>query len=72
MLTASGFAYAPNAALEARLAPLAAAGKLRLGDAQDEGVRAAMAQVGTFPLPTRACALDEMFQLHAINIMVTF
>ena len=42
MLARAGFAYAPNAALEARIGPAAAAGKLVLGDAQDEGVRAAM------------------------------
>jgi hypothetical protein len=45
LLAATGFAYTPNAALERRIGPAAAAGKLVLGDAQDEGVRGAMEEV---------------------------
>ena len=39
MMAATGFAYAPNEALQARMAHLAAEGKLVLGDAQDAGIR---------------------------------
>ena len=41
-MTATGFAYAPNEALQARMAHLAAEGKLVLGDAQDPQVLACM------------------------------
>ena len=41
-MAATGFAYAPNEALQARMAHLAAEGKLVLGDAQDAGIRACL------------------------------
>ena len=41
-MAATGFAYAPNEALQARMAHLAAGGKLVLGDAQDPQVLACM------------------------------
>ena len=41
-MAATGFAYAPNEALQARMAHLAAEGKLVLGDAQDSHVLASM------------------------------
>ena len=44
MMAATGFAYAPNEALQARTAHLAAEGKLVLGDAQDPGIRACLHQ----------------------------
>ena len=43
-MAATGFAYAPNEALQARMAHLAAEGKLVLGDAQDPQVLACMHQ----------------------------
>ena len=50
MMAATGFAYAPNEALQARMAHLAAEGKLVLGDAQD--ARACLLEA---TLPNSAC-----------------
>ena len=49
-MAATGFAYAPNEALQARMAHLAAEGKLVLGDAQDDGLK--------------ACLLEASFKTH--------
>jgi hypothetical protein len=52
MLSATGFAYAPNTALTGRLAAAAEAeGKLVLGDALDAGMLACLEEVPTSPLP---------------------
>ncbi len=48
MMAATGFAYAPNEALQARMAHLAAEGKLVLGDAQDPGIRARLQEASPF------------------------
>ena len=45
-MAATGFAYAPNEALQARMAHMAAEGKLVLGDAQDLHVLASMHKAG--------------------------
>jgi len=45
MMAATGFTYAPNEALQARMAHLAAEGKLVLGDAQDPEIMACLHDV---------------------------
>lgn len=47
MMAATGFAYAPNEALQARMAHLAAEGKLVLGDAQDPDIVACLTQASS-------------------------
>lgn len=47
MMAATGFAYAPNEALQARMAHLAAEGKLVLGDAQDPEIMTCLTQASS-------------------------
>ena len=57
MLAAAGFAYAPNAALEPRLAPAAGQGRLVLDDALDDDMHASMARMLPTPMlpPQTSC-----------------
>ena len=59
MMAATGFAYAPNEALQARMAHLAAEGKLVLGDAQDDGLKACLLEASflTHPKGANLCQL---------------
>ena len=66
-MAATGFAYAPNEALQARMAHLAAEGKLVLGDAQDPGIRACLTEARLSECLCRATSIALITQgLHFV------
>lgn len=69
MMAATGFAYAPNEALQARMAHLAAEGKLVLGDAQDAGIRACLHEA-RLPILVCIASFATMYGLPEHIIML--
>lgn len=65
MMAATGFAYAPNEALQARMAHLAAEGKLVLGDAQDSDMLACLHAARSSATPALRHACMSFLRRHS-------